>query len=106
MAGVISLNILKYLDKLVILFDEHLSLTTFSKQTRKNYKSDITAFFTWLRDTPVSATIKINTQADLLKTIKRDNILEYKQWLVISQTPPATINRRLSALRSFSAFQS
>ena len=55
MASVMWDNVLNYLDKLISSFDEFLTLDHASKQTKKNYKSDLHAFFTWLTtvsDTP------------------------------------------------------
>ncbi|MFA6572432.1 MAG: site-specific integrase, partial [Bacteroidota bacterium] len=103
MASVMWLNLLNYLSKLIISFDEYLAVENASRQTRKNYKSDLHTFFTWFcesKQTAAPAT-HIQSPADALRPITADSINEFKRELRITHTPTATINRRLCALRTF-----
>lgn len=106
MVGVIWNNFLNYLSKLISAFDEFLTVENASKQTRKNYKSDLNAFVSWFTETIQTAddVPSINSPADALRPITTDRIEDFKRWLRLSHTPPATINRRLSALRAFFRF--
>ncbi|MEK7532881.1 MAG: site-specific integrase, partial [Patescibacteria group bacterium] len=97
---------MNYLTKLTTSFEEYLVIKHAAKQTRKNYKSDLMAFFSWFceaQQTP-SPTTHIESHADALHLIQTESIDAYKRWLVIAHTPPATINRRLSAIRAFFRF--
>ena len=99
-------NLLNYLTKLITSFDDFLAIENASKQTRKNYKSDLTAFFSWFCEASQSASSSPRTDSpkEALRLITTESIEAFKRWLKIAHAPPATINRRLSALRAFFRF--
>lgn len=84
----------------VFLLKQHVSGVT-----RKNYRSDLRNFFNWLVHTiqtsgePVPVDLKL-----LIAKIKTEQLEEYKHSLLLSGTPQATINRRLSSLRMLFRF--
>jgi len=62
-------------------------------KTQKNYLSDLRCFFCWLRKSG-----KTNFW------FSQTTIQSFKDDLICRHTPPATVNRRLSALRKFGEF--
>ena len=100
------LNVLNYLEKLIIAFDEYLGIENASKQTRKNYKSDLHAFFEWFTHSQQepSSSIHLDSQKEVLRLFTTESIEDFKRNLVISHVPTATVNRRLSSIRAFFRF--
>ena len=100
------LNVLNYLEKLIIAFDEYLGIENASKQTRKNYKSDLHAFFGWFTNSQQepSSNIHLESHKEVLRIFTSESIEDFKRNLIISHVPAATINRRLSSVRAFFRF--
>lgn len=59
-----------------------------SKETKKSYHSDISLFILWVENTD-------------LQKITRDDILNYRSFLIKENYKNSTINRKLSSLKSF-----
>lgn len=84
------------------LFRHYLQLQKASPVTVKNYVADINHFLTWLnQETGIRHQVAGKAISDLFTL---ETIEEYKSDLLDDDTPPATINRRLSALRKFGRF--
>lgn len=70
--------------------------------TQKNYSADIRHFLNWIADSHiVPAAEGPSDQPIFLRKITAEIIENYKQSQLTAQTPISTINRRLSALRTF-----
>lgn len=72
-----------------------------SNLTIKNYINDVKGFFVWLKEVTL---IKYNRSVEknnLLNKITPFIIEEYKQRLIAAKFSPATINRKLSSLKSY-----
>lgn len=82
-------NVAYYLDNVISSFSDFLEHRGVSVKTRRNYKSDARQFLRWFNKP--------------LKSISAHHINEYKQFFSRT-TPPATVNRRLSTMRTFFAF--
>ncbi|HLD24505.1 MAG TPA: site-specific integrase, partial [Patescibacteria group bacterium] len=106
MASVMWGNLLNYLTKLITSFDEYLAIENAAKQTRKNYKSDLTNFFSSLCESQELQRIPshIDSPENALRPITHESIESFKRRLELTHTPTATINRRLSAIRAFFRF--
>ena len=74
-------------------FSDFLEKRGVSKITRKNYRTDLRHFLAWAR-LPID-------QVFPFKRITTPLFDAYKQSQILSKTPPATINRRLSTIRMF-----
>lgn len=93
-------NALNYQAEFEIGFSAFLSDQGASEKTQINYRSDVRNFFNWL-DTTNKAVQKQTETAYSLHSINSDIIENYKQTLLLNETPASTVNRRLSALRMF-----
>lgn len=82
-------NVAYYLDDVITAFSDFLIQRGVSVKTRKNYRSDARHFLRWFNRP--------------LKTVTPALINEYKKYFS-SNTPQATVNRRLSTMRTFFAF--
>ena len=105
MQSIILSNVFDYQALLDTEFSTYLIKQNASEVTRKNYLMDIRNFFKWLNTciTNGSVTLLENTEKPLAR-ITTEIIETFKRSLITSQTPVATINRRLSALRMFFQF--
>lgn len=105
MQSIILSNVFDYQALLDNEFSTYLIKQNASEVTRKNYLMDIRNFFKWLNTciTNGSITLLENTEKPLAR-ITTEIIETFKRSLITSQTPVATINRRLSALRMFFQF--
>ncbi len=84
------------------LFKLHLKTQKVSPVTQKNYLADVNHFFRWL-----AAKTGIRHEVagvGVLGLFTQETLREYKTDLAANQTPLATTNRRLSALRKFGEF--
>lgn len=74
-----------------------------SPLTKKNYLSDVRYFLKWVKESGLSGKSVVSGKAELF-WFNQTAITTFKNSLISSQTPPTTINRRLSALRQFGEF--
>lgn len=97
-------NLAQYQDNLESSFSAFLQSRGSSKATRKNYTSDLRYFFSWITLTIQSTNALLpQTPEEFIATMNPHTLEQYKHFLVANRIPAATINRRLSALRSFGA---
>ena len=73
-------------------FNDYLACQYSNSSTRKHYISDLVLFFSWAKQLP--------------KAITSHHVDEYVEHCIVQRLSPITINRRLSALRSFYYFLS
>jgi site-specific recombinase XerD len=93
------------------LFKDHLLAEKVSKVTIKNYRSDVKYFINWFY-VYVRAYLESVGGEDATVSLIEVFILhstnglieEFKQYLIASNIPLKTINRRLSSIRKFYAF--
>lgn len=93
----------KYQPVLESVFSAFLSRTGASKITVKNYLADLRNFLSWLFATLAesSVTRDITGPQSLLRTVTPEVVDSYKRSAILAKTPVATINRRLTTLRTF-----
>ncbi|MFZ2024674.1 MAG: site-specific integrase [Microgenomates group bacterium] len=105
MQSIILSNVFDYQALLDNEFSTYLIKQNASEVTRKNYLADIRNFFKWLNICITNGSITLRENAEKPLTRITNEIIEtFKRSLITSQTPIATINRRLSALRMFFQF--
>jgi len=105
MQSIILSNVFDYQALLDTEFSTYLIKQNASEVTRKNYLMDIRNFFKWLNTCITNGSIALQENAEKpLARITNEIIETFKRSLITSQTPVATINRRLSALRMFFQF--
>ena len=98
-------NLPSYLDVLEISFSQFLEKEGTSVKTRKNYKSDLRQFLKWsvsVLDSLIG--VAPLSHKEFVQAITADIVTKYRAYLLQYRVPPATINRRLSTLRSFFRF--
>lgn len=86
-------------------FKNYLVSLKKSSATLKNYLSDLRNFIAWFAEAE-SVDIKLlqSLNIDSLRTISSDSINSYRVYLTSQNSPPLTINRRLSTIRLFCFF--
>src|SRR4030042_5101276 len=94
-------NVFYYQTELDSLFLAFFRSQKTSTKTQVNYKSDIKHFFTWLLTRFEQSHVSTKNMRDLLCLTTSIYVDEYKHESAIGNTPIATINRRLSAVRKF-----
>lgn len=99
---IIPSNAAYYLNFFESIFLEFLKAIGASKKTQENYKTDIRHFFVWL----VSEIEKTGEElprpeVNILGVVDTDRIEKFKASLKFHKVPNATINRRLSSVRTF-----
>ncbi len=105
MPSIILSNLFDYQAILDTEFSTYLIKQKASEITRKNYMTDIRNFFRWLNNCITTGIITLREDTEKpLRTITTDIIEAFKQAMITTKTPTATINRRLSALRTFFQF--
>ena len=83
-------------------FTSYLLEQKASEITRKNYLSDLRHFFAWLTTSMKEGNARLSEQdVKPLRMVTTETIENYKRSQLLTHTPSATINRRLSALRMF-----
>ncbi len=98
-------NLATYQDILESSFAEFLKARGSSVKTQKNYQSDLRYFFSWVSLTIQSQNATLpSSHLEFLHRITPHTLEQYKHFLVANRIPAATINRRLSTLRTFGAF--
>lgn len=91
-------------DSLKQNFIEYLSSLSVSKNSIKNYKSDISHFLGWAILKVRSFGAYIESLSELLPFLNSDLAIEYKKYLSENKSSKKTINRRLSTLRHLARF--
>lgn len=101
-------NILNYqgemIEWIIGIFEKFLVSKKISANTRKNYRSDIRNFITWIVETRkiLFSPDNFNTQTrGFCQMIDLQTVENFKQTELEKRIPPSTINRRLSSLRIF-----
>lgn len=74
-------------------FSSHLQQQDRSEITIDGYLNDLQAFACWFEQT--------NGEPFSSSRLTPTDVREYRQWLISHQAAPATINRKLAALRAF-----
>lgn len=88
-------------------FSAYLTDRNMSGNTRKNYLADLRSFFRWMADSNISPELKeAQTVKEFLQPITSDLLQNYRRSLLLSNTPNATTNRKLTTLRTFFLFAS
>ena len=84
-------------EELLTRFEEHLARSALASTTIVNYLADLRIFARWHAN--------INGAADSLLELTPDDIREYRRHMQANEGwTPATINRRLQAVRKFYSF--
>lgn len=104
MPNLIPSNSLNYPSEIESLFSAFLRSSGASGKTITNYLSDLRSFLTWHAASDEKGQNCPSDAAKSLSTITDATMKDYKASLLLSRTPAATINRRLSALRMFFQF--
>lgn len=90
-------------DSLFIAFSEQLGVSGVSKNTLKNYRSDLALFESWLIPQLKVQGIQTSSLRDCLPFLSPDISKAFKIFLTESSSQN-TVNRRLSTLRALSRF--
>ncbi len=99
---IISSNVFNYQSILLNHFEAYLANIGSSVKTQKNYRSDVRHLFTWISlETRLLSQITISKPEHLCILLSPGLLAQYRQSLIDSSTPRATINRRLSSIRIF-----
>lgn len=81
-------------------FKRYLENLNINDKSIRNYKSDFDHFIRWLKLNLVNEYMLDNR----ILTLDENTINNYKQFLLASQTPRLTINRRLTTLRHLASY--
>ncbi len=87
-------------------FKAYLKVKGASPNTIKNYLADLNHFLAWLELTLRGQNIALNRSLPefFIRYFEPNYLAKYKNYLVQNQLPTATVNRRLSTLRTFGGF--
>ena len=87
-------------------FKAYLKVKGASQSTVKNYLVDLNHFLAWLELTLRGQNIALDRSLPELfvRYFEPNYLAKYKNYLVQNQLPVATVNRRLSTLRTFGGF--
>lgn len=87
-------------------FKTYLKVKGASQNTVKNYLADLNHFLAWLELTLRGQNIALDRSLPELfsRYFEPNYLAKYKNYLVQNQLPVATVNRRLSTLRTFGGF--
>lgn len=87
-------------------FKAYLKVKGASQNTIKNYLADLNHFLAWLELTLRGQNIALDRSLPELfsRYFEPNYLAKYKNYLVQNQLPVATVNRRLSTLRTFGGF--
>jgi site-specific recombinase XerD len=87
-------------------FKAYLKVKGASRNTIKNYLADLNHFLAWLELTLRGQNIALDRSLPelFIRYFDPNYLAKYKNYLVQNQLPVATVNRRLSALRTFGGF--
>lgn len=85
-------------------FLRYLSLTGLSPKSLKNYKSDLNHFMSWAIAKIKSYGSYADSLTDLVPFLSAAMTTEYKAFMLNTNTPKKTTNRRLSTLRHLAKF--
>jgi len=87
-------------------FKAYLKVKGASPNTIKNYLADLNHFLAWLELTLKGQNIALDRSLPelFIRYFEPNYLAKYKNYLVQNQLPTATVNRRLSTLRTFGSF--
>jgi len=87
-------------------FKAYLKVKGASQNTIKNYLADLNHFLAWLELTLRGQNIALDQSLPelFIRYFEPNYLAKYKNYLVQNQLPVATVNRRLSTLRTFGGF--
>ena len=85
-------------------FESYLLNSEVSNVTLRNYRADLGNFLTWTQTFLARRGVTVLNDSSLVAQFSPFLIKEYVKSQTLENTPPATINRRLSSLRSFGKF--
>jgi len=87
-------------------FKAYLKVKGASPNTIKNYLADLNHFLAWLELTLKGQNIALDRSLPelFIRYFEPNYLAKYKNYLVQNQLPAATVNRRLSTLRTFGGF--
>lgn len=85
-------------------FDEYLISLGISTKSFKNYRSDVSHFFSWAKSHLNEIGTYIESFDEIAPFLGQKFISEYKSYLASIPSPVKSINRRLSTLRHLSHF--
>lgn len=91
-------------DSLLISFTNHLRVLGVSSNTLKNYRSDILFFSGWAKDRLKQDGIVAVAFSEMIPFLSPSLASEFKLFQSSNSQSRATVNRRLSALRTLSKF--
>lgn len=106
MANLITSNSLNYQSEIQSAFTAYLRESGASSKTITNYLSDLRSFMTWYTNSYEYGQNSSSEDLNVLPAITEATIQAYKSNLLTNRTPSATINRKLSSLRTFFLFAS
>ena len=102
---IITSNLLNYQSILESQFFNFLKKDGASAKTRHNYRTDLKHFIQWVFISFQTSSSQLpHDHIRLVRSFSPELLTEYRSSLLRHGTPSATINRRLSALRSFFRF--
>ena len=85
-------------------FEHYLLNSEVSSVTLRNYRADLGNFLTWTQTFLARRGVTVLNDSSLISQFSPFLIKEFVLSQTVENTPPATINRRLSSLRSFGKF--
>lgn len=94
-------NVLNYQAKLISLLSDFLKSQNIGNKTVANYKSDLKHFLLWYATVAESKLKAASSELLFVQTITPSDIESYRNSMLAEKTPVATINRRLSTVRTF-----
>jgi len=105
MPSIILSNVFDYQAFLDTAFVSYLITQKASEKTIKNYVADVKQFFKWLTGSIEAEIISFATNTTKPLAVITVNIIEqFVQSMIAQMIPTATINRRLSSMRTFFQF--
>lgn len=94
------------MEKLIDLFKSYLISQKISLVSIKNYAVDLRNFLEWFTLHLMTKRIAFdeNRPFTIGENVTREELNEYRDFLIHNKSPVKTINRRLSSLRKFGSF--
>lgn len=93
-------NVSSYQSEIDNSFSQFLIGLSMSAKTISNYRSDVKHFIDWTDALLTNAGITTSTTQEFFHAITSECVTSYRDSQVVDHIPTATINRRLSAVRT------